>query len=284
MMSMIALVLLSSINAVAQIKNQKIVVVKVAGNCEMCKSTIENAARLKSTAQVKWDDDAQIATLSFDSTKTTQQEVLKKIALAGYDNEMFLAPDDTYSKLPSCCQYDRTLKPEVQPTVDRSNAHRDHSKEEVETVAKSLKDGQLILVLNGYFQLKDALVNSDVELSSTRALALTKVISAIDMSSLSIQEHNVWMKVLKNVSSNTASITANKNIDKQREAFSKLSSSISEIAKVANTGSDIYVMHCPMYNGGKGGSWLSKEEQVKNPYYGAQMLTCGVVERKINNK
>ena len=30
-----------------------------------------------------------------------------------------------------------------------------------------------------------------------------------------------------------------------------------------------------MANGGKGANWLSKENAVKNPYYGSQMLTCG---------
>jgi len=39
-----------------------------------------------------------------------------------------------------------------------------------------------------------------------------------------------------------------------------------------------------MYNNGKGANWLSKEEAVKNPYYGSQMLTCGSVQETINNK
>ena len=28
-------------------------------------------------------------------------------------------------------------------------------------------------------------------------------------------------------------------------------------------------------NNGKGANWLSKENAVKNPYYGSKMLTCG---------
>ncbi len=37
----------------------------------------------------------------------------------------------------------------------------------------------------------------------------------------------------------------------------------------------IYYQYCPMYNGGKGANWLSKENIIKNPYFGDQMLTCG---------
>jgi hypothetical protein len=30
-----------------------------------------------------------------------------------------------------------------------------------------------------------------------------------------------------------------------------------------------------MANSGKGANWLSKENAIKNPYYGSSMLTCG---------
>ena len=40
-------------------------------------------------------------------------------------------------------------------------------------------------------------------------------------------------------------------------------------------------MHCPMANNGKGADWLSKENEVKNPYYGSMMLGCGKVTETI---
>ena len=39
-----------------------------------------------------------MATLTYDPSKTNQDEVLKRIALAGYDKEKFLAPDDVYAE------------------------------------------------------------------------------------------------------------------------------------------------------------------------------------------
>jgi Cu(I)/Ag(I) efflux system membrane fusion protein len=39
-------------------------------------------------------------------------------------------------------------------------------------------------------------------------------------------------------------------------------------------------MHCPMAMSGEGGDWLQTSDQLKNPYFGADMLTCGtLVER-----
>lgn len=41
------------------------------------------------------------------------------------------------------------------------------------------------------------------------------------------------------------------------------------------------VVHCPMALDGKGSRWLQLGPQVKNPYFGAEMLTCGDVERTL---
>src|SRR5690606_12335986 len=65
---------------------------------------------IKKVAQVDWNKDTKTAVVTYDSTKTNQDEILKRIALAGYDSDQFLAPDDVYAKLPECCQYERVNK------------------------------------------------------------------------------------------------------------------------------------------------------------------------------
>ncbi|WP_236634363.1 heavy-metal-associated domain-containing protein [Pedobacter antarcticus] len=107
---MVIAVLLSSINAFAQIKNAKTEIVKIYGNCDLCKTTIEKAGNLKKVANVEWNEDTKMATLTYDGNKTNQDEILKRIALAGYDSDKFRAPDDVYAKLAGCCQYDRPIK------------------------------------------------------------------------------------------------------------------------------------------------------------------------------
>lgn len=39
----------------------------------------------------------------------------------------------------------------------------------------------------------------------------------------------------------------------------------------------LYVAHCPMAFGGKGGDWLQSDKTVNNPYYGSRMLRCGTI-------
>ena len=56
------------------------------------------------------------------------KKFLKRIALAGYDSDIFLAPDDIYAKLPGCCQYDRVRKTaniaENQPLSQSLTGHK----------------------------------------------------------------------------------------------------------------------------------------------------------------
>jgi hypothetical protein len=60
-----------------------------------------------------------------------------------------------------------------------------------------------------------------------------------------------------------------------------LSENMYALIKVSKTETPTYYQFCPMANDGKGANWLSKENAVKNPYYGSQMLTCGKVVETI---
>jgi hypothetical protein len=35
-----------------------------------------------------------------------------------------------------------------------------------------------------------------------------------------------------------------------------------------------------MYNQGKNGYWISEIKDIKNPYYGSEMLTCGGIVKE----
>mgnify|MGYP003799346717 FL=1 len=256
----------------AQIKNTKTESVKIYGNCEMCEKTIETAGSVKKVANVEWNKDSKMATITYDSIKTNQDEILKRIALAGYDSDKFLAPDDVYSKLAGCCQYERVNKTAIVSTA----VIEDHSMHNQENVVETKQEvNQLKTIFESYFALKDALVKSDGKLVSTLAKDVLANINSVKMEKLSSEEHTVWMKVMSSLKSNTEKIVATTIIEKQRVVFMDLSANFYALLKVSKQDYSIYYQNCPMYNDGKGANWLSKENAVKNPYYGSQMLTCG---------
>lgn len=80
---------------------------KVLGNCGMCKTRIENAAKEEGASAATWDSKTRLLTVSFDPAKTSREKLEKKMAAVGHDTEKFRAPDDVYAKLPGCCHYER---------------------------------------------------------------------------------------------------------------------------------------------------------------------------------
>jgi Cu(I)/Ag(I) efflux system membrane fusion protein len=41
-----------------------------------------------------------------------------------------------------------------------------------------------------------------------------------------------------------------------------------------------YEAYCPMARDGEGASWLQREAELRNPYFGAMMLRCGDIVRR----
>ncbi len=261
---MAVMMLLVSLLYTAQIKNAKTETVKISGNCDMCKSKIEKSGNVKNVARVNWDEASNMATLTYDASKTNQQEILKRIANAGYDSESFYAPDDVYAKLPSCCQYKRNK------TTTMDGHGHDHSSmtQESKPVGSLLQSFQ-----NSYFSLKNALVQSDAKTASANAKELTDAITAVKMNELSTEEHNVWMKVIKSLNNDASAIAKTQDIKKQREAFKALSKNMYDLLKTSKLSTPVYYQYCPMQDA----NWLSTESTIKNPYYGSQMLTCGSI-------
>lgn len=262
-----------------QIKNSKTETVKVFGNCEMCKKNIETAANKKEIASVVWDKDNKTAVLTYDSTKTNSDEILKRIALAGYDNQKYLAPDDAYNQLDMCCQYERK-KPANSNDLNNHSHHKDsiNNKNPEELTAET----PLIDVYTAYFALKDALTKDDGQTSSLKAKELFNAIDKVNMAKMETNEHTVWMKYMKEISNNAESLKNTTNKESQREYFAKLSAAMIEVMKTIKPDYTVYIDHCPMYKGGKGADWLSKEKGIKNPYFGNSMLTCGSTTQTIS--
>jgi hypothetical protein len=280
---MIAILLLLSTTINAQIKNAKTETVKVYGNCGMCKSNIEKAGNIKNIVKVDWNQDSAMATLTYDSKKTNQDEILKRIALIGYDSDKFLAPDDVYDNLHGCCQYDRVAKVPAKTeaqTVATTDEHANHNHTGTQTNETS-KASQLDAVYENYFSLKDALVKTDGTTASASAKELLTSINKVKMEELKMDVHMVWMKVLDNLKKDAAAISESTDVKKQRDSFSTLSTSIYALIKVSKLDETVYYQFCPMANDGKGANWLSKENAVKNPYYGSIMLSCGKVVETI---
>ncbi len=264
----------------AQVKNARTETLKIYGNCGMCETTIEKAGNVKKIAKVEWNTDTKMATITYDTTQTNQDEILKRIALSGYDSDKFLAPDDVYNNLHGCCQYERVKKVAAKSETTKMDTHN-HSNHSDHAMNEKQELSQLKSVFDNYFAVKDALVKTDGNTASTKAKELLTAINAVKMETLKAEEYTVWMKVMKDLAFDAEHIAETKDAGHQRGHFTTLSKNMYELMKISKMETPIYYQNCPMYNDGKGANWLSKESTIKNPYYGSKMLSCGGVKETI---
>lgn len=81
--------------------------IKVWGNCGMCKTTIEKAAKSAGAKKANWNEDSKELEVTYAVKKTSSTKIQDAIAKAGYDTQDFTAVKSAYDNLHGCCKYDR---------------------------------------------------------------------------------------------------------------------------------------------------------------------------------
>ena len=136
----------------------------------------------------------------------------------------------------------------------------------------STQQYQLSQLLSKYYDIKDALVAGNGNEASAKAGEFIKTANSIDYKIISEGNINALLK-------DATPISDAKEIKIQRQHLSNLSDNMTTLAKAVKlTTQPIYQAYCPM----KKANWLSSDKEIKNPYYGSAMLTCGKVVETIN--
>lgn len=81
--------------------------IKVWGNCGMCKTTIEKAAKKAGATKASWNEDSKELKVTYAANKTSAAKIQEAIAKSGYDTQDFTAVKSAYDNLHGCCKYDR---------------------------------------------------------------------------------------------------------------------------------------------------------------------------------
>jgi hypothetical protein len=140
-----------------------------------------------------------------------------------------------------------------------------------ESFAIELKDQNIDLAYDQYLKLKDVLVLSDSIKSQAAAKDLASTLSK-----------SAGSETIAKLASDLASESS---LSKQRTIFTSLSNELIILFKNTEiTSGSMLVQYCPMANDGEGGYWLAAETEIKNPYYGDEMLNCGEVKETIEKK
>ncbi len=140
---------------------------------------------------------------------------------------------------------------------------------------------QMAGVLDRYFELKDALVESNAENASLKAEALVSEAESVDALHLNQETTALWISYSEIITNSGSEMIPLEDVDDQRYHFEAVSEAmIAMVETFRPVGYAIFHQSCPMVRGGSA-DWLSREEQIANPYHGDRMMRCGEVIRRI---
>lgn len=157
----------------------------------------------------------------------------------------------------------------------------------INKVAKSVAVDQkakdaLKPLLTEYLAMKDALIIDNLEDAKKAGSNILKTIEGVNMSLFTEESHSVWMGLSSDLKNTLQHVQHFKTLEEVRGPFQQVSNRMIELETSFNPNAEtLYVLHCPMVNNNKGADWLSNSKEVKNPYYGQAMLTCGAVTKEI---
>lgn len=135
---------------------------------------------------------------------------------------------------------------------------------------------QLASVLTSYLKMKDALVASNTKSTSLESKNFSAALKKVDMNLLQEEAHINWLEKLNVMQRASTAIQNENDLEKQRAFFSDLSNALYDSFKMYTVnGLHAYYQYCPMAFDNKGAYWISREEEISNPYFGEQMLRCG---------
>lgn len=117
-------------------------------------------------------------------------------------------------------------------------------------------------------QLRKSMVETNAAGAAAAALALQKSLGA----------------TRPDLGDVAAGIAATTDVEAQRTLFAAFIGQSEAFFAGSLKSGIVYKQFCPMAFGNKGGYWLSDAAEIRNPYFGDKMLTCGTVAATLESE
>lgn len=177
-------------------------------------------------------------------------------------------------------------------TACNSNSNSINQKERADSVTtKTSGNKDTIMAMNNapmkgvvtaYLQIKNGLVNDNGNDAASGGKAMMAAINNLNISLFTDVQKKTYNDMQDDLKENAEHIGGNGGkIAHQREHFDMLSQDMYDLVKTFNAGEHLYKDYCPTYNDKKGAFWISETKEIKNPYLGKEMPTCGEMKEEI---
>lgn len=137
-------------------------------------------------------------------------------------------------------------------------------------------------LITAYTGLKDALVASDTAKATAAALKLAIASDSLKINEIQGDTGNVIkptaVTYTSMITSSAKGLAGESSLSEMRKEFEMIADNLWQLTRVVRyDGQKLFWQYCPMAFNNRGAYWISSERQVRNPYFGNDMLECGKV-------
>ncbi len=137
-------------------------------------------------------------------------------------------------------------------------------------------------VYDAYFEVQMALAGDDHAGAVSAYRDLEKKTGAVDMTLFKGPSHEIWMDLSSKIVKYSAEGGQSKDFEAARNSFYHLSKAMIELQeRIGHADGDFFLTFCPMARDNTGAYWIQEVDTVYNSFYGAVMLRCGSIEKKL---
>jgi len=140
-------------------------------------------------------------------------------------------------------------------------------------------------LLNRYYSLKDAFTISNDTMAATHAKALVASADSLNLKEVKADSSIIEManQYVGSISAEAKALAAEPDLEAKRKSFQMISDNMYDLVRTVRFDKEtVYHQFCPMAFNDAGAYWLSRSADIKNPYFGKKMLTCGEVKDSID--
>lgn len=166
-------------------------------------------------------------------------------------------------------------------TMEMGNSTMKMEKDSENSATAQSSNTSINAIVANYLEIKNALTKDDSSGAADAGKALVETLAKIDMTKMSSDQMKTYMDIADDTKEHAEHIGDNPGkLDHQREHFVLLSKDINDLIATFGTNQKLYQDFCPMADDSKGAIWISETKEIKNPYFGSQMATCGSVKKE----
>ncbi|HKL14878.1 MAG TPA: DUF3347 domain-containing protein [Balneolaceae bacterium] len=138
-------------------------------------------------------------------------------------------------------------------------------------------------LLDHYFKLKEAVTESDMQAAATASGELSAFTSSVLDEVLGAENQGLWLGIARIIRTETDKLIDSESPEEMRIYFEHISGTMIRVADSFDpAGGPYYLMECGEAATGDN-QWLSRDEQIRNPYRTSADISCGEIVERFTN-